>query len=138
MKRYSLGLAFLIGLVGCTQADRAEVRDETRARTEDASQRAAEQRREWQADIDRRLDKIDAQMEEEKLKAETRRLNAKAKAEYQEKMAELRQERAEIAQKYNNAKNATDSGWENFKDEVGQAVDKMESGWNRFVADLKD
>ena len=138
MKKYSVGLVLLIGLAGCSSADRAEVRDETRARTEDIAARAAEQRREWQSDIDRRLDKIDAQMEEEKIKAESRRMNAKAKREYQEKMAELRQERAEIATKYNKAKNSADTNWENFKDEIGQAMDKMESGWNRFVADIKN
>jgi hypothetical protein len=52
-------------------------------------------------------------------------------------MTDLRELREETREKYNNAKNATEDGWERFKGEVSDAVDKMERGWDNFVADLK-
>jgi hypothetical protein len=138
MSKYALTIVALIGLTGCTRTERAEMREETRARTEEARAAADAQRREWEADIDRRLARIDRAMEEEKLKAEGRKMDAKAKREYDERMADLRRLREETREKYVSAKNATADGWDRFKNEMGQAMDKMEQSWDGFVADIRD
>lgn len=138
MSKYVLTVFALIGLTGCTRSERAEMREETRARTEDARATADAKRREWEADIDRRLDRIDRAMEEEKLKAGARKMNAKAKREYDERMADMRKLREETREKYVVAKNATADGWDRFKNDMSDATDRLERSWDRFVADIKD
>ncbi|HYI97000.1 MAG TPA: hypothetical protein VEX68_25885 [Bryobacteraceae bacterium] len=145
MKKYAAVVILGLGLVGCTRSDRAEVRQETgetaeatRARTAEATREASAKRREYQERMEARLDKIDREIEEERLKAKGRKMNAKAKREYNEKMAELDEARRDTRSKWNELKNATDENWEQFKDSLDRAGEKLESGWNRFVADIKD
>ncbi|HYP15421.1 MAG TPA: hypothetical protein VEQ63_15945 [Bryobacteraceae bacterium] len=138
MKKYALAFALIAGLTGCTSSERATVNEETRARTSEAASNLEAKRREYRAGIDRRLEKIDRQMEEERVKAETRRMNAKAKREYNEKMAGLREERAQLNARWERAKDVTADGWDKFTSEMDQAMDSVERGWNRMVADIKD
>jgi hypothetical protein len=85
-----------------------------------------------------RLDKIEREMEEERLKARSRNMSAKARREYDERMAELEELRKDTRQKWAQMRDATDNNWERFKDDLDRAGDKIESEWNRFVADLKN
>jgi hypothetical protein len=52
-------------------------------------------------------------------------------------MAELENAKKETHQNWEQVKNATDDNWEKFKDTMDAAGDKLENGWNRFVADMR-
>ena len=145
MKNY-LALAVLgLGLVGCTSSERAEVRQESREAADatrqgaaEATNNAAAKRREYSEKTQARLDKIDREMEEERLKAKGRKMTAKQKREYDERMAELDTAKKETKEKWNEFTKATDENWEQFKDGLDRAGDKLETSWNRFVADVKN
>jgi hypothetical protein len=145
MKNYLAVAVLGLGLAGCTTSDRAEVRQEsreaadtTRARTAEAKNDAAAKRREYSDRMQARLDKIDREMEEEKLKAKGRKMTAAQKREYNERMAELENLKKETKEKWSEFANATDNNWEQFKDSLDRAGDKLENSWNRFVADIKN
>ena len=145
MKNYVAVAVLGLGLVGCTASDRAEVRQEsreaadaTRARTAEATNEAAAKRREYSERMQARMDKIDREMEEENLKAKGRKMTAAQKREYNERMAELENAKKETKEKWNEFTNATDENWEQFKDGMDRAGDKLETSWNRFVADMKN
>jgi len=137
MTRYLLTAALALGTIACTSNQRAEVREdtaETRARATDTWET---ERTEYSRKMQDRLDRIDREMEEERVKAKTRKMNAKAQREYDEKMREMDQLKAQTREQYNQAKSATKEGWEDFKRGMDTAADKLERGWDSFVADLK-
>jgi hypothetical protein len=136
MKRALLALALVAAFTGCSRSDRAEIREETRERGQDTAE-AMNDRRVYQERLEARLDKLDREMEEERVKAKSRRMNAKAQAEYNERMQELDRLKAETREKYSQLKSATAEGWEDFKRGVDNATDELEQSWNRFVADMK-
>lgn len=143
MTKYIMTTILGLSLIGCTRSDRAEVRndtreaaEQTRARTAEAAREANEKRREYQERMEARLDKIDREMEEERLKA--RKMNAKARREYNERMVELEAAKQDAREKWAGLKASTDDNWEQFKDAMDRAGDRLENGWNRFVAELKD
>jgi uncharacterized membrane protein YhiD involved in acid resistance len=144
MRNYIAALILGLGLVGCTTSERAEVRkqardaeEETRARTADTRRDVTAARTEYQTRMEARLDKIDREMDEERAKAKARRMTAKQRRAYNERMTELEQEKKDARAKWSDLKTSTDENWEKFKDGLDRAADKVESGWHKFVADLK-
>jgi hypothetical protein len=144
MRNYIAALILGLGLVGCTTSERAEVRkqardaeEETRARTADTRRDVTAARTEYQNRMEARLDKIDREMDEERAKAKARRMTAKQRRAYNERMTELEQEKKDARAKWSDLKTSTDENWEKFKDGLDRAADKVESGWHKFVADLK-
>ena len=144
MRNYIAALVLSLGLVGCTTSERAEVRkqardaeEETRARTADTRRDVNAARLDYQNRMEARLDKIDREMDEERAKAKARIMTAKQRRAYNERMAELDQEKKDARAKWNDLKASTDDNWEKFKDGLDRAADKVENGWNKFVADMK-
>jgi TolA-binding protein len=142
MRNYIAAFVLSLGLIGCTSTERADVRkqaqdaaEETRARTADTRRDVNAARLDYQARMEARLDKIDREMDEERAKA--RNLTAKQRREYKERMSELEQERKDARDKWSDLKASTDDNWEKFKDGLDRAADKVENGWNKFVADMK-
>jgi hypothetical protein len=84
-----------------------------------------------------RLDRIDREMEEERVKAEGRQMSAKARREYNERMTELNSLKQKTREQWNEAKSATKEGWNDFKGQMDNAADALDNAWERFKADLK-
>jgi hypothetical protein len=144
MRNYIAALLLGLGLAGCTTSERADVRkqareaeEETRSRVADTRRDATAARIDYQNRMQARLDKIDREMDEERAKAKDRHMTAKQRRQYNARMAELDQEKSDARSKWNDLKASADDNWEKFKDGLDRAADKVESGWNKFVADLK-
>ena len=137
MTRYLLTAALALGTIACTSNQRSEVREETAETRARAADTWETERNDYSRKMQERLDRIDAQMEEERVKAKARKMNAKARREYDEKMRELDGLKADTRRQYEQAKSATKEGWNDFKSGMDNAADKLERSWDSFVADLK-
>ena len=140
MTKHLLIAALAFGTVACTSNQRAEVREEaseTRARATNKADDWENDRREYSQRMQDRLDRIDREMEEERVKAQGREMSAKARREYNERMSELNNMKRKTREQWNEAKSATKEGWNDFKRTMDDAGDKLDSAWERFKADLK-
>jgi uncharacterized protein YpuA (DUF1002 family) len=144
MKTYVAVALLAFGLIGCTTSERADVRKqardaevETRARTADTRRDVTAARTDYENRMQKRLNAINSEMEEERVKASTRQMTPKKQKEYNSRMAELDRDSKDARAKWAEMKGSADENWEKFKDDLDRAADKLESGWNKFVADLK-
>ena len=137
MTNYLLIVTLAFGTVACSRNQQAEIREETaqtRARSTD----------DWEADrteysrrMQERLDRIDRELEEERVKAQGREMSAKARREYNERISELNTLKRNTREQWNEAKAATKEGWNDFKRSMDNAADKLDNAWERFKADMK-
>jgi hypothetical protein len=136
MTKYILIATLAFGTVACTRNQRADVREEaseTRARVDDWQT----ERTDYSRRMQERLDRIDREMEEERVKAEGRQMSAKSRREYNERMDDLNKVKRETREQWNDAKSATKEGWNDFKRGMDNAADKLDNAWERFKADMK-
>jgi uncharacterized protein YpuA (DUF1002 family) len=144
MKSYVAVPVLVLGLVGCTTSERADVRKqardaevETRARTADTRRDVTAARTDYENRMQKRLNAINSEMEEERAKAKARQMTPKERKEYNSHIAELERDSKDARAKWAEMKGSADENWEKFKDDLDRAADKLENGWNKFVADLK-
>ncbi len=118
-----------IGLSGCSN---------WRGSVQASSSSLAQERKDWQAQIEQRLKNIDRQMDDLVSKANTDARVAKMKDRgvYYDRMARLEKERTDTRQKYEALRKTTDQKWLQAKGEVEQAAEAMESAWMAFLAEL--
>lgn len=122
-------LAF--GITGCSNS-----RDAVHANENSAT---AQQRKEWQMQIEQRLKRIDREMDELVAKADSDANVArmKGKNRYYERMAELQKQRTDTRQKYESLRKTTNQKWEQLKAEVDKAADAMDQAWRNFLQELR-
>ena len=99
----------------------------------------AQQRREWQLELEQRLKKIDREMDELTSKALKDPGVAKMKAQnhYYDRMAELEKQRTDTRQKYESLRKTTNEKWQQMKLDVEKAADSMEKEWRKFLDEMR-
>ena len=127
---FALGVLTTFLLVGC-----ANTREEAGEASREVGAAANQDRIEYQRRMEARLDDMDRKIEE--MKREASQATGAAKQKWDREVAELEDERREARAKYNEMRNSADAQWENFKDGVSNAVDKLEAGYNRTLEAMK-
>ena len=127
-------LAFALSSCAKSEKTTAEdVKKETTEAAETAGQYIKEQNQAFQMKMEQRLVEIDRQITE--LQAKADKQGSKAKAETKQQLEELNEERRDLGQKLSDmtdkAAHATREGWEEMKQAVEQAADKLEAKLKR-------
>jgi hypothetical protein len=121
-----------LSLIGCSRTDTGGEADRAADAARDTPGTVAgrDDRRTYEEDLNRRLDRIDREWEE--WKAKSKKKSGEAASETEKQFDRLR---AETREKYNQLKNATADGWQEMKEGLNKAVDDLEAGWNRMTSD---
>ncbi|MDX2149808.1 MAG: hypothetical protein SFV54_03670 [Bryobacteraceae bacterium] len=129
----------LVGMsIGCSRTDTARTGDAAPGTTSPgttAAARNAEERREYRETMQRRYDDIDRKINDLEERAE--RGGKKVKAETREAINDLKAQRKEISARMSRIDNEAAEGWNDFKRGMGEAMDKLESGYNRTLEAMK-
>lgn len=131
MKFIGAILLFTVALAGCSNT-----RDSVHAKENSA---IAQQRKEWQLQIEQRLKKIDREMDDlvANANADPNVARMKEQNRYYDRMAELQKQRTDTRQKYEAARKSAARDWEQLRADAEKAADSMESAWQKFLQDLK-
>ena len=129
--RYLSALILLITLCGCSYKDSVHAQN-------DRNDPDAQRRRDLQSGLERRLKKLDREIEELESRAgsDTRIAKLKSRNEFYDRMAELEKQRTDTRQKYEELRRASKEKWEKLEADVESATQKFEETWHKFVDEL--
>jgi hypothetical protein len=114
-------------------ADHATVR--TEETVEDANNTWRRERDEMRADIDRRIEKNNSDIEQ--LKADARMKKKEARREYDEKVNDLESRNHKLRERYDASKAESKDDWENFKKEFNHDMDELGNAIQDLFRDNK-
>jgi len=105
----------------------------------DANDPEAQRHHEVQTQLEKRLRRIDREIETLEARALKDKGVAKLKANnhYYDQMAELEKVRTDTRQKFEELRRSTNEKWERLQVEAEAAADKLERSWNDIVRQTK-
>jgi prefoldin subunit 5 len=126
----------LLALGACSEGGEQQMKEETGEAAQATEDYASEQYAKFRENLEQNLEELEQDIQRLDEKAEE--MSGEARRDIENRLDNLKDEKAAVREKLQEWNQQGDDAWEEFKQDLGRAMDKLEKSYQRLVAEIQE